>query len=175
MLRAILFDLDDTLVDWSGAAAMGAEDIGDTEFRPEQLLEYVSVDQRVCAMLRELGRRYLLAVVSNGSARMQRGKILRAGLCGLFDGVFISGEMGVRKPDADIFRRALAALDCPPDEALFVGDDPVTDIAGAKSAGMQTCWISRGRTLPPDTPEAHWRCETVLDLPKAPLCLTPIN
>lgn len=175
MLRAILFDLDGTLVDWARAVCSLAEDSGSTAFRRRQALEYVTIDTRICSMLQELGGQYSLVVVSNGSRVVQRGKMLRAGLSDLFDGVFISGEMGVGKPDAAIFRRALDALACDADEALFVGDDPVADIAGATAAGLKTCWISGGGTFPPNMPKADWQLETVLDLPKALPCLTPIN
>jgi putative hydrolase of the HAD superfamily len=68
--------------------------------------------------------------------------------------VFISGELGHAKPDPEIFRHALrwsgqAAQDC-----LFVGDDPVNDIAPAASLGFVTAWRERWAwpaELPPPT------------------------
>jgi len=182
MLRAILFDLDDTLVDHAGAVCRFLDDLAeDSPLLADKarwrgrLLQYVTVDSQLCSMLQELARRYTLAVVSNGSRRMQRGKILRAGLSGLFDRVFISGEMGVRKPDNAIFRRAIDTLACGADEAMFVGNDPVADIAGAAAAGLKTCWISHGETFPPNIPEPDCQLTTVLDLPKVLPCLTPTN
>ena len=47
----------------------------------------------------------------------------------------------VKKPDPEIFRRALGALKIRPEEAVFVGDNPESDIAGAKAVGMKTIWM----------------------------------
>jgi len=35
---------------------------------------------------------------------------------------------------------------------LFVGDDPLRDIAGAARAGMVTAWLAHGRPFPADLP-----------------------
>jgi len=87
-----------------------------------------------------------LGLLSNGSVTAQRAKLRRLGLESCFDAILISGELGVEKPDRAIFQRALAALGC--DRGCMVGDDPVRDIAGARAAGLRTCWISWGRDWP---------------------------
>lgn len=48
-----------------------------------------------------------------------------------------AADAGVLKPHADIFYKALEKLNATPDEAVFVGDNPVADIAGAQGAGMR--------------------------------------
>ncbi len=53
----------------------------------------------------------------------------------------MSGEEGVRKPDPEIFRRALVRLGVAAHEALFVGDHPVADIEGAHGAGLLPVWM----------------------------------
>jgi putative hydrolase of the HAD superfamily len=55
------------------------------------------------------------------------------------DVAVFSSEVGRRKPDAAIFRRALDALGTEPERALFVGDRIATDIEGAAALGMRTC------------------------------------
>lgn len=91
--------------------------------------------------LDELRRRGLkLAVITNGPSAMQRRKLAVLGLEHLFAAILVSEEEGVRKPDAEIFRRALARLGVAPHEALFVGDHPVADIEGAHRAGLRTAW-----------------------------------
>src|SRR5688500_8823412 len=57
------------------------------------------------------------------------------------------------KPDAPSFQAACRHLDLSPREVLHVGDDPVLDIHGARSAGLRTCWINRrGDTWPRHLP-----------------------
>ncbi|ATB37132.1 haloacid dehalogenase [Cystobacter fuscus] len=96
--------------------------------------------------------RFMVAVVSNGSSRMQRAKLARAGLEDVLPDVFLSGEVGASKPDPRIFTAALAHVGCAPAEVLHVGDDPVRDIAGATRVGMASCWISGGRDWPNELP-----------------------
>ncbi|GAB4511259.1 MAG: HAD family hydrolase [Anaerolineae bacterium] len=50
---------------------------------------------------------------------------------------FSAADVGYLKPHPDIFAEALKCLDVKPDEAIFIGDNPTADIAGAQSAGMK--------------------------------------
>jgi HAD superfamily hydrolase (TIGR01509 family) len=100
--------------------------------------------------LRGLGLR--LAVVTNGEGAAQRAKLARAGLEGLVDAVVVSGEVGVSKPAAALFERALAALGLGAAQALHLGDDPVRDVDGARRAGLTAWWVARGRSWPRGLP-----------------------
>ncbi|HEY3668669.1 MAG TPA: HAD family hydrolase [Polyangiaceae bacterium] len=88
-----------------------------------------------------IGKRYRLGLVTNGSGETQRAKLTALELTGLFEPLLISGEVGFKKPDPRIFELALAAWEVAPESVLFVGDDPVSDIAGAKAVGMQTLQV----------------------------------
>jgi putative hydrolase of the HAD superfamily len=72
-------------------------------------------------------------MVTNGSAHTQRAKLTALGFEGLFDPLIVSEEVGVRKPHARAFELAIANWG----DVLFVGDDPVADIAGALAVGMR--------------------------------------
>ncbi len=133
-------------------------------------------DPRVVAAVTRLRASGLrLAVVTNGSSANQRAKLARSGVEGLLDAVVVSGEVGVSKPDPQIFARALEALEVAPGEAVFVGDDPRRDVVGAARVGMSTVWVSRGLRWPqgPDYPPptatvvATWELPAVLTLPPA--------
>jgi putative hydrolase of the HAD superfamily len=88
-------------------------------------------------LLKALGQEGVLAgVVSNGRSLFQRAKLAGSGLLPLLDVVVISEEVGFKKPDPRIFKVALDALRCPPEEAMFVGDSEETDVLGAKEVGM---------------------------------------
>jgi HAD superfamily hydrolase (TIGR01509 family) len=78
--------------------------------------------------------------------------------------VVVSTEMGLRKPHPALFERALTALDVSSGEAVFVGDSPHYDIAGAAAAGMRsvltTQYVTRSRDgcdARPDAEITHLR------------------
>jgi putative hydrolase of the HAD superfamily len=88
--------------------------------------------------LRSAGKR--LAVVTNGPTEWQSRKLRTLGLTVHFDEVVISESEGVAKPDRRIFMRTLDRLGVTPREAMFVGDHPDIDIAGAQDAGLLPVW-----------------------------------
>lgn len=90
------------------------------------------------ATLRGSGVR--LGLITNGSVRMQRGKVECLALAPMFDTILISDAEGISKPDRRIFHRALERLGVEPGRSVFVGDHPEIDIAGARAAGMQAIW-----------------------------------
>jgi len=91
--------------------------------------------------LRELRARGLkLGVITNGPSTLQRRKLAALALDRSFDTILVSGEEGVHKPDAEIFRRALRRLEVAAHEAMFVGDHPVADVEGAHRAGLLAVW-----------------------------------
>jgi HAD superfamily hydrolase (TIGR01509 family) len=89
-----------------------------------------------------------LAVVTNGQVDNQMGKLRRSGILDLLDGCCVSEKIGIRKPDPAIFTiaRARLGLTCAP--CWVVGDDPELDVAGGRSTGLRTIWVSHGRSWP---------------------------
>jgi putative hydrolase of the HAD superfamily len=81
-----------------------------------------------------------LGLITNGSFRMQSRKLQCLALSPLFDTILISDVEGISKPDRQIFHRALERLNTNPAQAVFVGDHPEVDVAGALAAGMQAIW-----------------------------------
>ena len=81
-----------------------------------------------------------LGLITNGSVRMQSRKLECLALSPMFDTILISDAEGISKPDPQIFRRALERLNATPAQAVFVGDHPEVDVAGARAAGMQAIW-----------------------------------
>ncbi len=72
---------------------------------------------------------------------MQREKIRGAGLEGQFDGIYISGEVGVWKPEPGIFAHAATDLGVQPSECVHIGNSIVSDVEGALAAGMQAVLV----------------------------------
>jgi HAD superfamily hydrolase (TIGR01549 family) len=91
-----------------------------------------------------LQQRVSLALVTNGASDTQREALRVLNIEHRFGAVAISGELGVAKPDARIFRVALDRLGFDPANAWHIGDDLNTDVAGAKAAGLTAVWLNRG-------------------------------
>ena len=97
--------------------------------------------------LRDAGA--VMAVVSNVSVHdLAVESLKRLGLLGYFKAVVTSAQVGWRKPHPAIFAEALRRLDCAPSEAVFVGDDPVADVEGAKGVGMKAVLVERRGAKP---------------------------
>ncbi|MGE5594663.1 MAG: HAD family hydrolase [Hyphomicrobiales bacterium] len=88
---------------------------------------------------------YKLALLTNGPADMQQGKIERFDVAKHFDVVIIEGAFGHGKPNKAVFEHALAATGTEPGEAWHVGDNLYADVGGAKNAGLYAVWIHRER------------------------------
>ncbi len=96
------------------------------------------------ARLQDRGLRLgLICNTGRTSGRMLRVVLSRLGLASFLSVLTFSDEVGLRKPHPEIFRRTLAALAVAPGEAAHVGDDPRTDVAGARGVGMRAIHLSR--------------------------------
>lgn len=93
---------------------------------------------------------FRVGIVTNGDQRAQEGKIRAAGLAPLVDAVCISGVEGIAKPAREIFELAAARCAGELEAGWMIGDNPMTDIAGARSCGMRAVWIRHGRSWPED-------------------------
>lgn len=92
-------------------------------------------------MLDELKQQgYLLGIITNGRGQFQSRAIEGLGIRDYFDTVLISEVEQIRKPQVEIFQRAMKQLSVSASDSIFVGDHPEADIAGAKSAMMKTIW-----------------------------------
>ncbi|MBI3957456.1 MAG: HAD family hydrolase [Chloroflexi bacterium] len=107
------------------------------------------------------GRR--LGLITNGLYPFQWRNFQALGVAHSFSAVLVSEKEGVRKPDPEIFRRALARLGVTADEAVFVGDNPEADIRGAQRVGMRT--VYRPNRFWPECPLADAVCTDLHELP----------
>lgn len=111
--------------------------------------EDVALMPHALDVLEELRRRGLkLGIVTNGWSKKQLQALGGLGLTHLFDDVMVSEAVSLRKPDPAIFRLALSRLKVSAEEALYVGDSPLNDVAGPQSAGMKAALLPGGHPLP---------------------------
>jgi putative hydrolase of the HAD superfamily len=102
--------------------------------------------------LKEQG--YLLGIISNGRGEFQMRAISGLGIQDYFDIILISETEGIRKPQPDIFHRAVEKLGISSEDSFFVGNNPEADILGAKSAKMYTIWKRNSHWLEPESADA---------------------
>jgi putative hydrolase of the HAD superfamily len=82
----------------------------------------------------------ILGVITTGLTVKQAEKLVRLNLLEYIrsDAIFISDQIGVSKPNVKLFLRALIDLHLKPNEAIYIGDNPVNDIDPANTIGMVT-------------------------------------
>jgi putative hydrolase of the HAD superfamily len=102
---------------------------------------------RTREILAQLKTKYGLAVVSDAQSVYGLPELRAAGLAEYFAPIVISGDYGYRKPDVRLFQAALAGLKVSAGEAVFVGNDRIRDIQGARQAGMKTILFCPGGNL----------------------------
>ncbi|WP_053057906.1 HAD family hydrolase [Rubrobacter aplysinae] len=119
---------------------------------PDELLEEISdrrisfnpypESEKVLAGLRERGKK--VYAVSNWDITLTE-TLAELGWLGYFDAVIASAELGIEKPDSGIFEEALrvAGESESRERVVHVGNDTVSDVAGAASCGIDAVLVSR--------------------------------
>ena len=99
------------------------------------------------ALLKKLRSRFRLGLLSNyPDGKAIRESLERLNLTRLLDAVVVSGEVGRVKPHEAPFLAVLDKLRVRPDEAIYVGDNWLGDIQGAKDVGMSAAWTRQFQT-----------------------------
>ena len=94
-------------------------------------------------LLEELYGKYRLYIVSNGTAKVQEGRIGSSGIKKYMDGIFISQILGANKPDKQFFDICFAEIpDFSLSETVIIGDSLSSDIKGGINAGITTVWFN---------------------------------
>ncbi len=124
----------------TAAAAVGYSPVmAEEAFRTFQgFRNQVVLYREVLPVLRQLRGRFILGALTNGTAEVKQ-----MGLAGLFHFVLSARTVGAAKPELPIFHEAVRRIGGDPGECVHVGDDPCTDIGGAKAAGLRTVWVNR--------------------------------
>lgn len=93
--------------------------------------------------LKSLSQTYKLYLASNGTAKVQAGRLKSAGIIPYFQEIFVSQEIGANKPDPAYFSACFARIaGFRKDRAMMVGDSLTSDILGGIQAGIATCWVN---------------------------------
>lgn len=131
----------------------------EAEYGAKSLADLKALDD-VYSVLEELSDRFL-GLITNGPRLTQREKIGKLDLEDYFDAVAISGEVGVCKPDPEIFWHAIDPVE--KDETVLVGDSRLNDVKGAQNAGISSILVM-GKSTEDSGPEADWEVNHLQDI-----------
>lgn len=113
-----------------------------------------------------LKKQYKVGLITNGPSELQWGKINHLGIKEWFDGIIVSDDIGIRKPDPEIYHRLLKELDVSADAAAYVGDTLQYDMLGAHNAGLTSVWVNRNKTYDPEFPKPDHEIKRLEELLK---------
>ena len=113
------------------------------------------------ALCRSLAPRATLALVTNGVARAQRGRLARSTLNGLFPYVFISEEVGWQKPQREFFSHVCSAMAIRDRRrAVVIGDNLVSDVQGGLQSGLDAVWFNPNGLPNPTQVRPTWEARS---------------
>lgn len=112
------------------------------DVRHRAFLEVLQTPDYVAPLLERLGKRYRLVLLSNyPSGRSIRAGLAQGGIAPYFEAVVVSGDLGVCKPHPATFNAVERALNLEGDSLVYVGDNWLADVQGAKRAGWQVIHV----------------------------------
>ncbi|MDR0805523.1 MAG: 5-amino-6-(5-phospho-D-ribitylamino)uracil phosphatase YigB [Enterobacteriaceae bacterium] len=110
----------------------------------------IDVPESTHTTLSQLAERYPLVAVTNGNANPNL-----FGLGDYFYRILRAGPDGRAKPFGDMYLNSARQLNLAPQYLLHVGDNMITDVAGAIRHGLQACWINNHQQNLMHEPEAR--------------------
>ena len=93
-------------------------------------------------LLDYLSPKYHLHLITNGFQEVQHTKLNGSGLEPYFETLTVSEEVGVKKPNPEIFLFALRKAKATAEESLVIGDEMAVDIDGARAAGIDQVFFN---------------------------------
>ena len=81
-------------------------------------------------------------ILSNGFKELQSRKMQTSGIYKYFDALILSEDIGVNKPNRELFEYALQKTSSKLEESIMIGDMFETDIIGAANIGMEQIYFN---------------------------------
>jgi len=110
-------------------------------FQPHSVNDVMFDD--VVATLKRLKPDRKIGLISNAQPHGILWYLDTTGIVTYFDEIIISGAVGLKKPNPEIFRLAAESICSEVDECMMVGDSPGADALGAEAVGMTGVVIDR--------------------------------
>ena len=167
MIKAILFDLGDTIVKEEGVV--------DEQLMSTRLEKVPHIEE----VLRLFKGKYRLAVVTNTNTSREDRIRLALRIMGLedyFDAVVTSVDVGHEKPDEQIYREALKRIRVEPKEAIMVGNRIKTDVLGANKLGITSVYLKWNDRYPEEAASPQEEPKyTIKSLRQLPQIIADLN
>jgi putative hydrolase of the HAD superfamily len=94
-------------------------------------------------ILSDLYQKYKLVLITNGLANVQRSRLKLSSLDKYFKEIIISEEIGIAKPDPEIFEYTFNKIKHKDKKkSIIIGDSLSSDIQGGINFGIDTCWFN---------------------------------
>ena len=123
--------------------------IHDTDLADHLSEDYVYWSPRIVRLvpgtmelLDYLKPKYHLHLITNGFQEVQDTKLAGSGLKPFFETLTVSEEVGVKKPNPEIFHYALRKAHATAEESLMIGDEMAVDVDGARAAGIDQIFFN---------------------------------
>ncbi|MGG5738528.1 MULTISPECIES: HAD family hydrolase [Bacillus cereus group] len=125
---------------------------GESQHKFNQYIELYknnwTVFEDVLYTLQSLQQRgYSLGIISNGDYEQQIEKLTALNILQYFKYIFTSSEIGISKPDPEIFHRAGLQSNLEMKDCYYIGDRLETDAISSTIAGMHGIWLNRNDSL----------------------------
>jgi len=105
-------------------------------------------------------KKYKMHIITNGFNEVQHLKLENSNIAMFFATVTTSEEVGVKKPNPLVFKKALEKAQVNAGSSVMIGDTFEADILGAEAVGMQTLFYNYRNEQPP----AHYKI--INDIPE---------
>lgn len=92
-------------------------------------------DQDVIALIDDLVQNYQVGLISNGPSAFVHGLLKKGGIENTFHHIVISSEVGMVKPQPEIFEHMLAKMRIDPAASIFIDDNP-KNVTAAQALGI---------------------------------------
>jgi glucose-1-phosphatase len=120
----------------AGVVADWALDLTPSEFLDEFVSWSGGPFEGSVELIRHLHRKIRIGCLSNTNPVHWRQHLERWGIVGYFEWTFVSYELGMMKPDREIYQHIIAAIGKPPERLLFL-DDNEYNVSAARAFGIR--------------------------------------
>lgn len=96
-------------------------------------------------LLEYLYSKYYIFAASNSNLYQQLRRLSRSNLLDYFNDLFISEDIGYRKPSKEFFLECIRRSHFDVDEIIVIGDSLTTDIEGAHNSNLKSIWYNPKR------------------------------